>query len=182
MLLSHIGGAISDDGRILRALSGSSAQAWKAVSWRLMIPGDKTMPWCAIIDEVEAELRPAFDHSSYAITLIRRGVRWDYGTGRPLADAKRRAYDGVQHLLAWKSMRGGVPSAQLLLRYSHNLWAAKGPDMPTVILGRFVRSNAGTLRFSSDLRDYYEHRDELSRWEFAPLSASHNGVIRGWDL
>lgn len=172
-------GTMSEDARILKALGGGSATDWKAVSWRPKIPDDKTMPLVALIDGVAAELLPALDHSYHSITLILRGSRISWGTGRPLADAKRRAYEGVKHVLAWEAVRVGVPAPQKLARYSHNLWVARGPQT-IIMIGRFVRSAAGTLRFSTDARDFYEHRDELFKWEFAPLSADHGGVIHGW--
>lgn len=174
-------GTMPDDARILRALSGAKTADWKRVSWRLKIPGDKTMPLCAIIDGIEVELLPALDHSSHTITLVHRGVRFDWGSIRVLAWAKQRAYEAVQHTLAWEHLHKGVPAPTELVRYSHNIWVAHGPNT-VIMLGRWVRSDAGTLRFSTDNRDFYEHRDELARWEFAPLSAEHGGVIRGWGL
>ncbi len=113
----------------------------------------------------------------------------------------------IQNELA---LRPGVPARPSLDRYSHHIWLGLLPSndccdiapaaLSKVVVeqteqwrvalamgrgkrfaGCFARSANGTLRFSTDDRDYYEHRDELHLWKFAPLTAGGSGgVVPGW--
>lgn len=175
---------MSHDAAVLRAIYKEPAGAWRRLYWRRLVPGDKSMPLCARVEfdgEVaQVELLPALDHSTHGVTVILPpGVRLYCGQRRPLEDARRHAYRAAVNAIASRWMRRGVPAQEAIARYGHHIWAGRGPDLP-VLLGRWLRSAAGTLRFTSDLRDFYEVRDELQLWDFAPLAASSGGIIKDW--
>lgn len=168
----------------MRAICKEPPSAWKRLYWRRLVSGDKNMPLCARVEfdgEVaDVELLPALDHSSHGVTVILPGGQRIYcGSRRPLEEARKHAYRSAVNALASRWLRRGVPPAEILARYIAHIWAARGPNLP-VLLGRWVRSVNRTLRFSTDLRDFYEHRDELHLWEFAPLSAASGGIVKEW--
>lgn len=177
-------GTMSDDARILSAMMKPPAGAWKRVYWMARDRRDPMTTLYAYIEwageQIEAELRPALDKSSYAIDLVRGERRIDWGAQRGLANAKRYAWAAAVHTIATRWLLDGVPTRAALERYAFNLWIGRGPRTP-MLIGRFVRSPAGTLRYSTDLRDFYEHLDELALWRFAPLSSEHGGIVPRWS-
>lgn len=179
-------GALSSDSVLMRAICQEPAGAWKRLYWHRLVPGDKSMPLCAVVefdgDMARVELLPALDHSTHGVTVIMPDLKRIYcGQRRPLEEARKHAYRSAVNALASRWLRRGVPGGMSLALYGHHIWAARGPELP-VLLGRWVRSTNQTLRFSTDLREFYEIRDELHLWEFAPLSASSGGIVRNWHL
>ncbi len=178
-------GAMSEDARILGAMMKVPAGAWRRVSWRYIDRENPVSTLYAVIEwageTIGAELRPAFDKSSYSIDLVRGITRIDWGARRGLAEAKKYAWAAAVHTLATRWLLNGVPQIGALERYAFHLWIGRGPKTP-MLIGRFVRSPAGTLRYATDLRDFYEHLDELHLWRFAPLSREHGGIVPRWPV
>lgn len=156
---------------------------WDRKHWRPLDIGAPRHLYVGRLDAAELIVKPAISNRGWMGEVVLDGVRYDVPLGhkRSLARTRADVWRMGGRLLARRWLRPGVPGPDELDRYGYNQWMGRPPELAAELLGRFVRSPNGTLRFETDRRPFYEHRDELRAWGFAPVDTAGKTIDKWWE-